>query len=87
MMQMWNLFNAKCLGTNHSAFRKLWADRGLMLVVVIILVGQWIIVTLGGDMMRTVPLSLKEWGVIIAATSMVLWIGELWRGVKRLIKK
>ena len=87
MMQMWNLFNAKCLGTNHSAFHRLWADKGLLLVVVIILVGQWIIVTLGGEMMRTVPLSAKEWGLIIAATSMVLWIGELWRGVKRLIRK
>ena len=87
MMQMWNLFNAKCLGTNHSAFYRLWADKGLLLVVVIILVGQWIIVTLGGEMMRTVPLSAKEWVLIIAATSMVLWIGELWRGVKRLIRK
>ena len=87
MMQMWNLFNAKCLGTNHSAFHRLWADKGLLLVVVIILVGQWIIVTLGGEMMRTVPLSAKEWVLIIAATSMVLWIGELWRGVKRLIRK
>ena len=87
MMQMWNLFNAKCLGTNHSAFYRLWADKGLLLVVVIILVGQWSIVTLGGEMMRTVPLSAKEWVLIIAATSMVLWIGELWRGVKRLIRK
>ena len=87
MMQMWNLFNAKCLGTNHSAFHRLWADKGLLLVVVIILVGQWIIVTLGGEMMRTVPLSAKEWVLIIAASSMVLWIGELWRGVKRLIRK
>ncbi len=86
MIQFWNLFNAKALGSNHSAFRHLWADKGMILVLVIILFGQWIIVTFGGEMFRTVPLSWAEWGIIIAATSVVLWVGELWRGIKRLRK-
>ena len=86
MIQFWNLFNAKALGSNYSAFRHFWADKGMILVLVLILFGQWVIVTFGGEMFRTVPLSLKEWGIIIAATSVVLWVGELWRGVKRLRK-
>ena len=86
MLQFWNLFNAKALGSNHSAFRHFLADKGMILVLVLILFGQWVIVTFGGEMFRTVPLSLAEWGIIIAATSVVLWVGELWRGVKRLRK-
>ena len=86
MIQFWNLFNAKALGSSHSAFRHFWADKGMIVVLVIILFGQWIIVTFGGEMFRTVPLSLAEWGMIIASTSVVLWVGELWRAVKRLRK-
>ncbi len=83
MLQFWNLFNAKTLGGNHSAFHRFFANKGMLLVLVLILAGQWMIVTFGGDMFRTVPLSLGEWLVIIAATSSVMWIGELWRGLKR----
>lgn len=79
MLQFWNLFNAKALGSYHSALRRLWADRGLLLVLVFILLGQWLIVTFGGRMFRTVPLSPTEWLTIIAATSVVLWGGEVVR--------
>ena len=87
MIQFWNLFNAKALGSNHTAFRHFSHDNGMLLVVGIILLGQWLIVTFGGEMFRTEPLSWKEWGVIIASTSIVLWIGELWRALKRLRRK
>ncbi|HEY9551439.1 MAG TPA: calcium-translocating P-type ATPase, PMCA-type, partial [Prevotella sp.] len=84
MLQFWNLFNAKTLGSHHSAFRRLLADRGLLLVLLIILGGQWLIVTLGGKMFRTTPLSSSEWMLIIAGTSPVLWIGEVLRLFKRI---
>ena len=86
MLQFWNLFNAKSLGSDHSAFRHFWRDRGLVLVLVLVFVGQWAIVTFGGKMFRTLPLSLTEWAVITLGTSCVLWAGELWRGWKRLRK-
>jgi Ca2+-transporting ATPase len=79
MLQLWNLFNAKSFGSCHSAFRRIYADRGMLLVLLLILVGQWLIVSFGGKMFRTVPLTWQEWGMIIAVTSLVLWIGELWR--------
>src|SRR5574344_454589 len=85
MLQFWNLFNAKTLGSCHSAFRHFVLDNGLILVLVMIFVGQWLIVEFGGRMFRTERLSLTEWVTITAITSAVLWIGELWRGVKRLI--
>lgn len=87
MIQFWNLFNAKSLGSNRTAFRHFLKDKGMILVLALVLVGQWLIVTFGGEMFRTVPLSLTEWLVIIGATSIVLWVGEIWRAFKRLWAK
>lgn len=84
MLQFWNLFNAKCLGSTHSAFHNLRHDGGLLLVLLLIFIGQWLIVTFGGRMFRTQPLSAEEWLIITAATSVVLIAGELWRGIKRI---
>ena len=87
MIQFWNLFNAKALMSHHTAFRHFLKDRGMILVLVLVLLGQWIIVTFGGEMFRTTPLSLHEWLLIICSTSVVLWVGELWRTFKRMIAK
>lgn len=87
MIQFWNLFNAKALMSHHTAFRHFLKDKGMILVLVLVLVGQWIIVTFGGEMFRTTPLSLHEWLLIIGSTSVVLWTGELWRTFKRMIAK
>ena len=87
MIQFWNLFNAKALMSHRTAFRHFLKDKGMILVLVLVLVGQWIIVTFGGEMFRTTPLSLHEWLLIIGSTSVVLWAGELWRAFKRMIAK
>lgn len=84
MLQFWNLFNAKCLGSHYSAFRYLMRDRGLLLVLIFILVGQWVIVNFGGRMFRTLPLSAEEWMAIVGITCVaVLGSGELIRAVGR----
>lgn len=85
MLQWWNLFNAKALGTSRSALSGLTSDRGLVSVLAVILAGQWLIVTFGGDMFRTVPLPAATWLLIVAATSPVLIAGELWRLGRRLM--
>ena len=87
MIQFWNLFNAKALGSNRTAFRHFLKDKGMILVLSLILIGQWIIVTFGGEMFRTVPLSATEWLAIIGGTSIVLWAGEVFRLFKRLLAK
>ena len=87
MLQWWNLFNARMLGSCHSAFRRLWACEGFLFVLFAVLVGQWIIVTFGGKMFRTVPLSWQMWAMIIAGTSLVLWVGEIYRWSQRLCKR
>jgi Ca2+-transporting ATPase len=83
MLQWWNLFNARTLGSCHSAFRRIWACRGFLLVLLFVIVGQWAIVTFGGRMFRTVPLSFNTWVAIIGGTSLVLWVGEIYRFLKR----
>lgn len=87
MLQWWNLLNAKTLGSRHSAFRYLLRCRGMLLVLAMILAGQWLIVTYGGKMFRTEPLPATTWLYIILGTSPVLWAGEGYRLICRLMKK
>ena len=87
MLQFWNLFNASVFGTDHSVFRDARHAIGMVSVAGIILIGQIIIVEFGGKVFRTVPLTWAEWLIIIGSTSIVLWIGEIWRWVKRIKMK
>ena len=87
MLQFWNLFNASVFGTNHSIFKDAGHALGMLSVALIILVGQFIIVTFGGKVFRTEALPLMDWLYIIGGTSIVLWIGEIWRGIKRMSSK
>ncbi|WP_367183850.1 calcium-translocating P-type ATPase, PMCA-type [uncultured Bacteroides sp.] len=87
MLQFWNLFNASVFGTNHSIFKDAGHALGMLSVALIILVGQFVIVTFGGKVFRTEALPLMDWLYIIGGTSIVLWIGEIWRGIKRMNSK
>ena len=87
MLQFWNLFNARVFGTTDSAFKGLSKSYGMELVVLAILGGQFCIVQFGGDIFRTEPLNFHTWVVIIATSSLVLWIGEIILLVRRLIYK
>ena len=83
MLQFWNMFNAKAYMTGTSAFKGLGNNPAFLLVCAIILVGQFLIVTFGGEMFNVVPLNPESWGIIIASTSLVLWVGELLRIFKK----
>lgn len=83
LLQFWNMFNAKAYATGKSAFSGLSKSAGFEVVALIILVGQILIVTFGGDVFRTMPLTIQDWGIIIGSTSFVLWIGELTRLIRK----
>ena len=87
MLQFWNLFNARVFGTNDSAFKGIGKSYGMELIVLAILGGQFLIVQFGGAVFRTEPLDWQTWLIIIGSSSLVLWIGELIRFVKRLTQK
>lgn len=86
MLQFWNMFNAKAYSDKKSAFSNLSNSKTFIFVSLLILVGQYLIVTFGGRMFSVVPLSWEDWGLIIAGTSSVLWIGEIVRFFTRLKK-
>jgi Ca2+-transporting ATPase len=77
------MFNAKAFMTGKSAFKSLNKCIGFLFIALVILVGQWIIVTIGGKMFNVVALNILDWGIIIAATSIVLWIGEIRRSLEK----
>lgn len=79
MLQFWNMFNAKAYMTGTSAFKGLFESYSFLLVCAVILIGQVLIVTFGGTMFNVEPLTLNSWLVIIASTSVVLWVGEVIR--------
>lgn len=87
MLQFWNMFNAKAFMEGRSAFANPKESKSFLFVALLIIIGQYLIVTFGGEMFNVVPLSLKDWGIIIGSTSLVLWIGEIARGIGRLTGK
>jgi Ca2+-transporting ATPase len=82
MLQFWNMFNAKAFMTGKSAFRSLSQSKGFLSIAFVIIAGQILIVTVGGEMFNVVPLKLTDWGIIIGSTSIVLWIGEIMRLIR-----
>ncbi|MDR1739158.1 MAG: calcium-translocating P-type ATPase, PMCA-type [Bacteroidales bacterium] len=77
MLQFWNMFNAKAFMTGKSAFADMKKSKGFLLIATVILVGQWFIVTAGGEMFNVVPLKLFDWAICIGVSSLVLWVAEL----------
>ena len=83
MLQFWNMFNAKAYRTGRSAFAEIGKSQGFIMIAAAIIIGQVVITTFGGTMFSVTPLLLTDWCLIIAATSLVLWIGELLRLIKK----
>ena len=78
MLQFWNMFNARAYLTGQSAFH-FKQCQSFLLILFVILIGQIVIVTIGGQMFSVTPLPLQDWAILIGCTSVVLWIGELVR--------
>ncbi len=83
MMQFWNMFNAKAFMTGKSAFANIKDSRGFMLIALVIFFGQILIVEFGGKMFNVTHLNFTDWVIIVAATSIILWVGETIRLLQR----
>ena len=82
-LQFWNMFNAKAYRTGRSAFHNMGKSQGFLMIAAAIVLGQVFITTFGGGMFSVTPLQLVDWAIIIGATSIVLWIGEIRRSVAK----
>ena len=84
-VQFWNLFNVRAFQSGLSAFH-FKGCRGFLFIVAVILFGQIAIVSVGGNFFNVEPLKLTDWIIIIAGTSVVLWIGEAVRMLRHITK-
>ena len=92
MLQFWNLFNAKAFMTTDSAFKGIsWKNtKWFVIIALVIFFGQVAMTEIPGlqEMFNVAEGGVKwqDWLIIIVSTSLVLWIGELVRLIKRLQK-
>ena len=86
-MQFWNMFNAKGFEARHGLFASVRGCREFFLILAAIGAGQWAIVTFGGEVFRTVPLTAREWAAIIGSTSLLAFAGEAIRALRRRPKR
>ena len=82
-LQFWNLFNAKGFEAGCAASHGIAHSRTFLTVLALIALGQWLIVELGGEVFRTVPLSWQEWAWIVGLTSLIALGGEAIRALRR----
>ena len=82
-LQFWNLFNAKGFEAGCAASHGIVHSRTFLTVLALIALGQWLIVELGGEVFRTVPLSWQEWAWIVGLTSLIALGGEAIRALRR----
>lgn len=81
-LQFWNMFNARAFATGTSALN-LKNCGEFLLISLIIFGGQILIVEFGDAFFEVTPLKILDWVIIVGATSLVLWIGEIIRLFKR----
>ena len=77
-VQIWNLFNAKAFESGHTAFYKIKDSKVFFLVVIGIMIGQYIIVTFGGQMFSVTPLRAIDWLGIFLITMPIMLLPLLW---------
>ena len=85
MLQFWNMFNAKAFASGSWAWKSIGSSLGFVLIGLLILVGQLVIVSWGGEMFSVEPLHEDDWIQIFLVTSVVFVIGEIYRLLKMLI--
>ncbi|MDE6034010.1 MAG: cation transporting ATPase C-terminal domain-containing protein, partial [Muribaculaceae bacterium] len=81
-LQFWNMFNARAFASHGSALN-LKGCGEFILIAALIIVGQILIINVGGAFFSVEPISLSDWAIIICSTSSVLWIGEIYRLLRK----
>lgn len=79
MTHFFYLFNARAFETGRSALHFKGCE-GLLAIVAVVFVGQiaMVEIPLLQDFFNVCSLSLADWVIIIAGSSLVLWVRELW---------
>lgn len=78
IVNWWNMFNARVIGKNKSIFDGLTGNFKFIGTAFLILAITIVIVQIGGQVFRTVPLSFEQWAAVLLVTSPVVIVRELW---------
>lgn len=87
MLQFWNMFNARSFASGQLAFSSIWNCSGFLCIGLVIIVGQILIVTFGGEMFSVTPLCINDWWQLTLTTSIVAIVGEILRFITKRHKK
>jgi len=85
--QLWNQLNCRSLSPQEPGWHRLFENPQFLAIASLTVVGQVLIVTIGGKVFNVEPLGLVDWLVIAAATSSVLVFAEIARRVRLAIAR
>jgi len=80
--QVWNEINSRSLTPQASGFQGLHRNRVFLAILGLIVVGQVLLVTFGGDIFEVRPLGLLAWLAIAVGTASVLVYAEIVRRIR-----
>jgi Ca2+-transporting ATPase len=83
LFQVWNAINCRSLTPEQSGLKGVLRNRVFLGIMAAILVGQFVIVTVGGRLFEVQTLGVIEWLAVIGGTSSVLVFAELARQFRR----
>ncbi len=84
--QVWNQINCRSLSPRESGFHRLFENPQFLAIASLIVIGQVLIVTLGGSVFNVAPLAVIDWAVIAVSTASVLAFAEVARRVRMKIE-
>jgi len=84
MFQVWNMINCRSLTPERSGFRGVFRNFVFLSIMSTIVIGQFLIVNLGGRVFSVERLFALDWLIIVGGTASVLLFAEVARQVRRL---
>jgi Ca2+-transporting ATPase len=84
---VWNQINCRSLVPEVNGFHGLFRNPVFLAIVGLIVLGQVLIVTVGGRVFKVAPLRLTDWLLIAAGTASVLLFAEVTRRVRLAMRR
>jgi len=85
--QIWNQINCRSLTPEVSGLKGLFRNPSFMFIASLTLLGQILIITVGGKVFEVERLGIVEWVVIAASTASVLVFSEVVRIIRQSMAK
>ena len=87
VFQVWNIINCRSLSAYESGLKGVFTNPAFIAIMLLILLGQMLIIQVGGSVFKVQPLGLSDWFFILLGTSVVLIKAEISRFFQRIRTK